>query len=197
VTAVLRAILAQQGLFIQCHALQERPAQCRDCQRQMLLAQVVTIVRQGHRRLHQLMMPSRQMEATGAGQATTACQALAGQSLADQAHTIHHISRQVMQRAYRAQQGHTVAQLDSQRQLISVPMDIFAQLARPALDHRLVSVLLVRHAQLEQSPLHHVLQEPISLSGARPLAYLAQPVTDAAQQPELENVERTTTARVA
>ena len=137
------------------------------------------------------------MEATGADLATFALQALAGQSLVDRGHIIHHISPLVMQRAFHAQQGHTAAPLDSQRQLISVLMDMFAQLAQPALSHRLVFVLLVRHAQLARSLPRRVLQEPTSLSGARPLAFLAQPVTDAVLLPELENVERTITAQWA
>lgn len=149
-TDVLQAILAQQGLCIRCHALQGRLAQCQDWQRQMQLVRLVTIARQGHRRPHQPMMLLKRTEATGADLATIALEALAGQSLAVLGPTILPISLPVLQRAYSAQQGRTVALLDSQRQPISVRLDIFAQLAHRALSHRLVYALLVRHAQLEQ-----------------------------------------------
>jgi hypothetical protein len=136
------------------------------------------------------------MEATGVDLATIAWEALAGQSLAALAHTIQTISLLVRQRACRARQGNTVVPLDSQRQLISVPMDTFAQLAHQALNLRLVFVLLVRHAQPVRSLLLHVLQGRISLSGARPPACLARLVTDAAQLSVLENVGPTITAHL-
>jgi len=96
------------------------------------------------------MMLLKRTEATGADLATIALEALAGQSLAVLGPTILPISLPVLQRAYSAQQGRTVPLLDSQRQPISVRLDIFAQLAHRALSHRLVYALLVRHAQLEQ-----------------------------------------------
>ena len=185
---VPQAILARQAQCTLYHVLQERPALRQDYRRQMPLAQLVTIAEEGQLLPRQLTTVSTVMEATAAGLASTAQQALAGLLLAVLGRTTPTISLIAHRLAFHAEQEHTVAPQVSLRRLRSVQLAMFAQLVRQqehqVHDHQLVFALLVQPVPVVQQLLSPVLLGRTSLFEVRPIASLVQQDIDAAQLTE-------------